>query len=97
MTLVDDVPFFRYSVNMMIGSTAKPSAVDIPSIGLNTDKIRQLRERLKLTQEQAAARAGLPSRQKWNDIERGRQKNLTIETLERVAAALGVKARDLLK
>jgi transcriptional regulator with XRE-family HTH domain len=66
-------------------------------IPLDTAKIRQLREALKLTQEQAAKRAGLSSRQKWNDIESGRQTNLTIELLERVARALGVSAKDLLK
>jgi hypothetical protein len=33
----------------------------------------------------------------WSDVEHGRRSNLTIETLERVAAALGVKAKELLK
>ena len=32
-----------------------------------------------------------------SDIERGIRSNLTIETLERIAGALGVKAKDLLK
>jgi DNA-binding XRE family transcriptional regulator len=96
MTLVAVVIIYYYSVNM-IGSTAATSSVDIPCIGLDTHKIKELRDKLKLTQDEAAKRAGLPGRQRWNQIERGRETNLTIETLERVAAALGVKARDLLK
>jgi transcriptional regulator with XRE-family HTH domain len=36
-------------------------------------------------------------RQQWNDIESGRRKNLTIDTLNKIATALGVKAKDLLK
>ena len=64
---------------------------------MDSAKIRSLRLELNLTQAAAAERAGLASAQKWNDIENGRRTNLTIETLERVAAALGVKAKDLLK
>ena len=60
-------------------------------------KIRTLREKLKLTQEEAARRAGLTNRQYWNSIETAQRKNLTVETLEKVAKALGVKAKDLLK
>jgi transcriptional regulator with XRE-family HTH domain len=72
-------------------------ATDINVIGLDTDKIRKLRLAAKLTQAEAAARAKLTGPQVWSDIEKGRRVNLTIEVLERVAAALGVKARDLLK
>ena len=61
------------------------------------EKMRRLREKLELTQEQAAAKAGLTSRQQWNDIESGRRASITITTLEKIAAALGVKAKDLLK
>ena len=50
-----------------------------------------------MTQEQAAAAAGLSSRQAWNNIESGRQPKLQLDILESVAKALGVKARDLLK
>ncbi|MGE5610000.1 MAG: helix-turn-helix transcriptional regulator [Bacillota bacterium] len=64
---------------------------------LDTEKMRQLREKLGLTQEDAAKRAGLDTRQAWNNIESGRQTNVTIEKLERIAAALDVKAKDLLK
>lgn len=72
-------------------------AVDTFSIGLDTDKIRQLRQAKEWTQEQAAQRAGLRGPARWNDIESGRRINVTIDTLERIAKALGVKARDLLK
>ena len=66
-------------------------------IPLNTDKIRKLRLAAKLTQAEAAERAGLKGKQKWSDLENGRRSNLTIETLERIAKALGVRAADLLK
>lgn len=64
---------------------------------LDIQKIKSLREALELTQEQAATKAGLSSRQAWHSIEGGRQPKLQLDTLERVAKALGVKAKDLLK
>lgn len=81
----------------MVASINRPRIADKPRIALDTDKIRRLREALDLTQEVCAARAGLSSRQKWNDIENGRRLNLSLETLDRIAAALGVKAKELLK
>jgi transcriptional regulator with XRE-family HTH domain len=39
----------------------------------------------------------LTNRQYWNAVESGLRSNLTIETLEKVATALGVRAKDLLK
>jgi transcriptional regulator with XRE-family HTH domain len=62
-------------------------------------KIRRLRKQRGLT----LAGAGAPvkiSRQRWNDIEQGRaggKTGITLPTLARVAKALGVKAKDLLK
>ncbi len=64
---------------------------------LDTEKIKKLREQLGLTQEQAAKKAGLSSRQAWNNIEAGRQPKLQLDILENIAKALGVKAKDLLK
>lgn len=64
---------------------------------LDTGKMRQLREKLGLTQEQAAERAGLPSRARWNDIESGRKINITLGTLDAIAKALHVHGADLLK
>lgn len=66
-------------------------------MGIDADKIRRLREKLKISQAHAAELAGVGSRQRWNNIERGRRTNITVDTLERIAAALGCKARDLLK
>jgi transcriptional regulator with XRE-family HTH domain len=66
-------------------------------MGLDVDKIKSLREKLGLTQEAAAERAGFQSRQAWNNIESGRQAKITLQTLDKIADALGVKAKDLLK
>lgn len=64
---------------------------------LDTDRIKSLREKLGLTQEEASQRAGLGTRQRWHQIESGAIPNIELATLEAIAAALGVKARDLLK
>ena len=63
---------------------------------MNTTKIKQLREKQGLSQEAAARKAGLSGRQVWYQIESGKQKNLTLSTLERIAETLGVHAADLL-
>jgi transcriptional regulator with XRE-family HTH domain len=81
---------------MQSSPVAQPVA-DTNGMPLDIAKIKTLREAIPLTQEQAARRAGFSSRQKWNDIENGRRMNLSIETLEKIAGVLGVKARDLLK
>jgi transcriptional regulator with XRE-family HTH domain len=65
-------------------------------MGVDLDKIRSLREKLKLSQEAAAIKAGFTSRQAWYKIESGQQEPL-VSTLERIAKALGVKAKDLLQ
>jgi transcriptional regulator with XRE-family HTH domain len=65
-------------------------------MGVDFAKIKRLREDNKLTQDEAARKAGFKSRQAWNNVERGRQ-SPTVDTLERIAKALGVKAKDLLK
>jgi transcriptional regulator with XRE-family HTH domain len=80
-----------------MGLTKRAAAADKADIPVDTNKIRELRERLGLTQEAAARRAGLRGAAVWNDIEKGRRANLTVATLERVAQALGTHARELLK
>jgi transcriptional regulator with XRE-family HTH domain len=69
----------------------------LPGMGVDTGKIKRLREQKGLTQAEAAEAAGLANRQHWNQIETGLRDNLTITTLEKIASALGVKAKDLLK
>jgi transcriptional regulator with XRE-family HTH domain len=62
-------------------------------------KIKAARTKRNLTQAAAAELADM-SFQQWNDIESGRvgaKRGLGWPTLERVAKALGVKAKDLLK
>lgn len=75
---------------MIVPADNRPISVDI-------DKIKRLREERGLTMEQAAKLAGLPSRQRWNDLEAGRKPDIRVSTLEAVAKALGVKPADLLK
>src|SRR5215208_200007 len=64
---------------------------------LDTARIAARREELGLTQEQAAERAGFKGRQAWNNIEGGRQATVSLATLCKLALALEVEARDLLK
>jgi transcriptional regulator with XRE-family HTH domain len=62
---------------------------------LDVAKVRRLRLRKKLTQDAAAKLAGVGHRTAWNRIERG-HRSISLRTLEKVAAALGVRAKDLL-
>ena len=66
-------------------------------MSLDIEKLKSLRERKGLTQEQCAQAAGFTSRQHWGNIESGRNANVTIEMLDRIAKALGVSAKSLLK
>lgn len=68
----------------------------LASMGLDIEKMKELRERLGISQSEAARRSGMPAQQAWHRIESGTHTNISIETLERIAAALGVDARDLL-
>lgn len=67
------------------------------SMPIDIEKIKALREKKGLTQVHAAKLAGLANRQHWNQIESGLRDNLTIKSLEKVAEALGVRGKDLLK
>ena len=64
---------------------------------LDTEKIRNLREKSGMSQSQAAEKAGLNTRQRWHQIESGAITNIELDTLEKIAKALGAKAKDLLK
>ena len=63
---------------------------------LDLDKLKKLRNKRGLSQQQAAEAAGIGGRQRWNDMESGRR-GIGLETLDKIAQALGVKAKDLLK
>jgi transcriptional regulator with XRE-family HTH domain len=67
------------------------------AVVLDAEKIRQLREKLGLTLQQAADAAGMNNRQQWHEVESGNQANLKLATLNAIAAALGVNAKSLLK
>jgi len=70
---------------------------DKRGIALDTNKLKRLRENAGLTQDQAAKLAGMPNRQRWNDIESGRKANVTLSTLDAICSALKCSAQDLLK
>ena len=75
-----------------------PAMVDSADVPLNVEKMKALRIKLEMSQDQAASLAGLAGgRQRWNDIESGRRMNVNLDTLDRIAKALGCKAADLLK
>jgi transcriptional regulator with XRE-family HTH domain len=71
--------------------------VESPLMGqeLDREKMRTLRKALDLNQTDAAKRAGFGVQQ-WSDIERGHKPNVTLDTLARIATALGVTSADLL-
>ncbi|MEM1012521.1 MAG: helix-turn-helix transcriptional regulator [Planctomycetota bacterium] len=66
------------------------------SVPLDLDKLKQLRADAGLTMAEAAERARLSGRQAWYAIESGRNADVRVSTLERIAAALGTTARELL-
>ena len=70
---------------------------DNASVPLNLDYIRKRRIALKLTQAQAAERAGFPNLQKWSQYERGRIADPQLSTLEAIAKALRCKVANLLR
>ena len=75
---------------------------------LDCDKIKQRREQLTLTMEEAATRVAAVllssgrgrvkfNRQRWNDVENGRSPDLRLSTAEAIATVLEWKIDDLLK
>lgn len=65
---------------------------------LNRAKMRELREALGLTQDDAAERAGFSGgRSRWSEIETGKRRSgVTLDTLYAIAAALNCDPCDLL-
>lgn len=58
--------------------------------------IRSKRDALKMTQGEAAERAGMNGKQAWYAIEKGDNKNPTLETLKAMAKVLKCKVADLI-
>jgi transcriptional regulator with XRE-family HTH domain len=68
----------------------------MPDIKLNFGKrLRELREAKGMTQESLAHEAGL-DRTYISSVERG-ERNISLENIERLALALGVKIKDFFK
>ena len=62
-------------------------------VALDTDKMEKLRKSLGLSMEDAAQAAGLMSRQRWFAIVSGVNTNITLDTLNAIAHALGKRDR----
>lgn len=58
-------------------------------------KIERCRIRLGLTQAEIASKAGM-SKQAWNNVIKGRNPNISLAMVERIAKSLGVPVADLL-
>lgn len=63
---------------------------------LESTKVKKLREKLGLSQEKLARLADVSNNTIIN-IESGKQTNPTIETVKKIANALGVSIEDLVK
>jgi len=62
---------------------------------LDLKQLKARRERLGLTLQQAAKRAGFRHRQQWYEIETGRAGEVRMSTLDKLAEALECSAKDL--
>lgn len=67
------------------------------ALPLNVEKLKTIREKMGVTKAEAARLANLKSRQHYHMIESGASANITLATLDAIAKAFGVKAKDLLK
>jgi len=63
---------------------------------VKSSKIKQAREKLRLSQEKLARLAGVSNNTIIN-IEEGKHQNPTIETLKKIAKALNVPIEELIK
>ena len=81
---------YRGSGSKVLGAcTGRPSQMDI------AERLRSIRKRLGYTQREAALAAGM-SPQYLSDLETGRIRNPSLETLERLAQAYGMGADELI-
>jgi transcriptional regulator with XRE-family HTH domain len=76
-----------------------PTLLESLAMGQEFDRerMRQLRDAKGWSQTEAGAVAGFTGASQWSDIETGRKKNPTLDTISRIAEALGVDARTLIK
>lgn len=63
---------------------------------VESNKVKKLREKLGLSQEKLARLADVSTNTIIN-IESGKQQNPTIETVKKIATALGVSIEELVK
>lgn len=89
----DPLPFPGPTVNRLRAQAAGERRLS--PMPLDPSKIRTRREKLGLTQQQAAERAGLVQ-PNWAAIEAGKRLDPSLSTAERVAKALNCKLPHLL-
>lgn len=79
-------------------NVAKFFAVTYNVLMLDHAKVKALRIKHGLSQGDAAKLAGFKTRQQWSNLERDATGYaVSMSSLEKIAKALGVKAKDLLK
>jgi transcriptional regulator with XRE-family HTH domain len=66
-------------------------------MSLDIEYLKKLRDRKGWTLAEAATQAGLKSAQHYENIESGRSANVTLTTLDKLAAAYGVSPKSLIK
>jgi len=66
-----------------------------PTLTRLLNRLKQLRQAHRLTQEAFAERAGI-SYKYYQQVEAGRKPDLRLSTLERLAAAYGIEVHELL-
>lgn len=77
-------------------SAIERTGLSVYDISVNIAAIKTRREKLKMTQADAASRIGL-STQRWSDLETGRHDNPRVKTMAAVAMVLKCKVDDLLR
>lgn len=80
---------------MLLYPSTSPLRRSLEVAMLDLRKMETRRKALGLSQEEAAVRAGLATRQQWNAIVKGHKANITMETLDRIAEALQCDSREL--
>jgi transcriptional regulator with XRE-family HTH domain len=79
-------------------ATEKQTVYDPPmEVIINAGRIKERRDELGLSQEEAARRAGFNSKSHWSNVELGYRKKVSVSTLYKIALALSLRMDDLVQ